>query len=365
VRPARGSGSSVGDVNIIMLRNALFLGAVVFALAAAPAPSLAQDRLDPIAKKAKLGSRDRAEIAAEVADRAGRLAQVGTDPDLRSRARDRLIATARIKGATKEFLDVYSEACATELEPLTTREAFETGFDAVWVLVDLDHPRTAGALAAALKSAQAPTRLRAARGLQMLQKRIAADDKTCQVVCRALGEAGADEREETVLRVIYEAIDFGAEVKGGKLAEECARALNSILAGRVRRLKAGDRNETVDQPAVALAVRCFAGASEAQQKQLLANLTALLSHAVDRYFAADTAEGYLAALADVVKKTEAAIHDLMKASKGKPPNDTVAAAIGKSKNPKNEQPARTALKDLKTALQGDPWNIKFESSGPG
>ena len=79
------------------------------------------------------------------------------------------------------------------------------------VLSELNSVETTRALSAALKSVHAATRLRAARGLQALQKQLAADPKAAKEVLKALGEAGATETQGPVLRVIYEAIDRHAQ----------------------------------------------------------------------------------------------------------------------------------------------------------
>lgn len=337
-----------------MRQNVLFVLAVVSALATVATTAAAQDRLESIASKPKIDDRDRARISTEVAERVRKLAEAGADADQRRQSRERLKATPNLKVATREFKEVYAEACARELAALVVSEVFENGLDAALTLEALKHVKTAEALASALRSIHAPVRLRAARGLQALSKELAADPQIARPILRALGEAGAVEAEPAVLRAIYQAIDQGAAAKDDQLADDGARALNGVLAGRLTRLAGGRRDEVLDERAIESAARFYAGASEAQKKQLLDNLSKWLRHAVERYFSSDTAEGYLPTLASLTRKAESSIHEMIKASKAKAPEKKVADAL--KKGGKREQ-AVAALNELQTVLKGEPWNL--------
>ena len=339
---------------ITMRRYVPLVLAAAFVLTTAATTAVAQDRLESIASKPKIDDRDRAKISTEVSERVKKLADAGTDSDQRRTARERLLGTPGLKTATKEFKAVYAETCARELSPLATSEVFETGFDAVMVLSSLNQVKTNETLAAALKSVHAATRLRAVRGLQALHKELAADPKLAKPVLRALGEAGAKETQTPVLRIIYQTIDLGSEAKDDQLADDCARALNTILVSRLERLNTGRRDETVDEHALEAAARYYTGAGEAQKKQLIDNLANCLRHAVDRYFAADTAEGHLPTLASLATKAEDAIHEMIKTSKARVPDKKVADALKKAGQ---KEQAQAALDELQAVLKGEPWNL--------
>ena len=172
------------------------MAAVALCLMVAAPAAFAQDPLEKIAQKTKIDRLDQARIQTEVSERAKKLADAGTDANQRLQARERLLSTYRLKTASKDFKDFYAECCAKGLELLATSEVFETGFDAVMVLSELGSVKTAETLAEALKSVHAATRLRAARGLQALQKQLVADPKAAKIPLRALGEAGEPFREQ-------------------------------------------------------------------------------------------------------------------------------------------------------------------------
>ncbi|MBN2561732.1 MAG: hypothetical protein JXQ75_12460 [Phycisphaerae bacterium] len=351
---SRGRGLLV----ITMHQQSLYVTVVVavtVALTAARGPALAEDQLAETVKKEQITNRDRAEIKGEVVERVKDLAGAGTDQDQRERRREKLISTARTPGASKEGLDAYAEACAERLADVTTSDPWQTGFDAIWVLEALDNVKTAEALATGLKSAHSAVRYRAAKALCGLHGRLSGDAPAFRSVLRALGTAGAQERQEVVLRMIYKAIDFDAAVKDGPLADECAKALNSVFAGRLQQLRAGKRNETIDEAGYEIADACYPGASAAEQKELIRHMAQFLRHAVGRNFSEDTAEGYRPTLAELIGKAERIIHKMIEASKGRVPARTVSDALGS--RTEAEQAARDALAELMAVLRGDPWNL--------
>lgn len=343
---------------ISMPRQWLFVPAVVLAVTAVSPRALAQDPLETIVTKRKIDNRDRATIETEVALRAKRLIDAGTDDDRRASARERLTTTCHTKGATTAGLDAYAGACADELASLTTSEAFEAGFDAISVLVELDNANAAPALAVALKSPHAAIRYRAARGLQRLHKKLAKSREACREILRALGDAGAAEQQEVVLKMIYEAIDFGADMQDPDLADGCARALDAVFGRRLAELKAGRRNETTDLRGYQAAAGSYAAAGAAQKTRLIGHMAGFLTHAVARYFAEDTAEDYLPTLAELISEAENVIHAMIKASKKREPSKRIGDVTkGRRPTPKMEQAAQAALADLKAVLKGDPWNL--------
>ena len=343
---------------INMHRQWLLVPAVFLAVIGISTSTLAQDRLEAIVTKRKITNRDRAKIEAEVAQRAKRLADAGKDDHRRNVAREILLKTSQISGTTQAGLDAYAEACASELASLTTSELFETSFDAISVLIELDNVNTAEALAAALRSRHAATRFRAARGLQRMHKKLANHQRACRKILRALGDAGAVEKQDVVLRVIYEAIDLSGDVKNPGAAEGCAHALNTVFESRLEQLESGKRNETVDLPGLRAAANCYAATNAEQKALLIGSVARFLTHTVDRYVAADTAEDHLPVLAKLIKTSEATIHSMIKASQKRPPSKKVGSVLnGRAPTSKTKQDARDALTDLAAILRGDPWNL--------
>ena len=175
---------------------------------------------------------------------------------------------------------------------------------------------------------------------------------------QALGEAGASERDKIVLGAIYQAINFYADVPDFTLGDECAHALNMVFAARAKQLSSGVYDELVDEPGFDAAAASYAAASAEEKTRLAQYLARFLSHAVDRYFASDTAEEYLPTLAVLVKKAEDSLRAMIKESGKDVPAATVSAAISAKGTPvKKEDAARAALKDLLAVLKGDPWNL--------
>lgn len=338
-----------------MRKRLLCASAVAMFMTMAPLSARAQDPLEETAKKAKITEADRAKIQTQVKSRIEKLVDAGKDGDQRQAARERLLAPSRIKGAGKEFLDIYAELCAEGLKSYAPSEVMETGFDAVLVMAELNNPIAATALAVGLKSIHPATRMLAVRGILSLRKTLVADEKTAKSVLRILGEAGAEETQPLVLRLVYQAIDVSQEVKSELLADDAAKALNAVLAGRLSRLALGARDEADDEPGILAAGRLYPGASESQRRLLIGHLFKLLCRSVDRYYAADTADSYKPVLVATAKKIEDAVLEMIKASKARVPGKTVAEAM--KKGGRDRQSADAACRELQAILKGDPWKL--------
>lgn len=332
---------------------------VLFAAAAiGPSTALAQDRLASIITKQKLTRQDIAQIEAEVPDRAKKLADAASNEKERVKARDRLLGTVKTQGATKAGLDAYVEVCSKFLESSAASETFTVGFDAVGVLVELNHPNTTEALAKGLGSPHAAVRYKAAKGLRLLQGKIKGDESKCKSAIRALAAAGAAERDPVVLGVIYQAINFYPEDPEFKFGAECASALSVLLEGRLRRLHEGGLDETLDLPAFDLAAACQAAADEPERVRLVRHLAPFLSSAARRYLDGQTSEESAQSLSATVKRMEECLHGLIAASKKSPPRASLAGELAsKAATERKQQAVRAALDELTTILKGDPWNL--------
>lgn len=350
---------AVGGLVTTMRQVLLFAAPLIVLLAVASSVSAQQDVLASIIIKPKIEARDAAQIRTQVEERVRRLAQAGSDADRRQEARDRLLATARVKGATAAGLEAYAQRCADSLGDLTVSEKLENAFDAVWILVDLNHINTIEALAGALRSQHAAVRIRAARGLQQLHAALGKEPAACRSALRALGQAAAEETQEVVLRVFYDALDLSAEAAKPEIADECGRAVATILESRLLQFESGKRNETLDQPLYELAARCYGNASAQTQARLVQQTFLIARHAVARYYDADTHQDYHAPLAGLIGGMEASLHTMMKAAKVKVPDRGLADVIKKTGKPKDEAVARKALGDLRDALQAGSWGLSL------
>lgn len=347
-----------GQVENMSRQSLLSLVVILIAAACRPSTVAAQDRLAAVVTKAKLTKQDVAQIEAEVPDRVKKLFDAGANEKERARARERLLATVKTAGVTKAGLDAYAEACASRLEPLTTSDLFETGFDAVTVLAEMDNPNTAGAFATALKSKHAAVRYRAARGIKLLHGGLKDDAERCKVAVRALGDAGAGERDPLVLGAIYSALDFYADAPDFQFGADCAGAVAALLAGRAKAAQAGGFDPLVDGQGLALAAASYVSATDAVKTRLVQYSAALLSSAVEVYSDSQTADEYLPTLAGAIKKMEDSVHAMIRASKKSPPEPTISSELSSKAAPaKKQEAAKAALKELMTVLKGDPWNL--------
>lgn len=348
-----------GGVVTAMFHRSSFVAVVAVLLTTVCLPARAQDRLAELMAKATIERHDRAVIEAEVPERVSRLRSAGADAKRRAAAVDRIIRPAKTQGATRAALDVYAEVCSRELNSLVTGDAFETAFDSVQVLVELDNANTAEALAAAMSSKHAAIRYRAAGGIQRLQGRLKDNLAAGRAALRALGQAGAVEADDLALRMIYEAIDAYAEAKGTPFADDCAWALNKIFAKRIADSASVYIDLAVDEPGFKAASACYAGAGEEQRKDLISNVYALLSHAVDRYFDPATYPDFRPVLLGLIKTMEDGVTGMIRSSNQSPPSKGVYAAVSaRGRDAQKQANAGAALQALKDVLRGSPWNIR-------
>ncbi len=353
-RPAHERGVLV----ISMRRQSLQAAVLVFLVVAVTSSVSAQDRLAQIASKKTISDRDRAVIAGEVAERVGRLVDAGRNSDRRASARDRLLATPRMKDATTAFRNAYADACGDELARVTTNDLREIAWEAVHVLEELDNAGTAEALATALKSSHADIRYRAAAGLKSLHKKLEKNAAVCRKILRALGAAGAKEKQEVVLPMIYRAVDFASSKSGGNLANDSAKALNKIFEARLKEQAAAKRSGGAHRFGCRAARKCYAAASSEQQKLLMRHMAGFLTNAVNRYFDADTVEGHRPTVATMITNIEDVVRAMVKASRERPPGGRISEAIkGAGSLADKERAARAAMGDLTRVLARDPWNL--------
>ncbi len=327
--------------------------------AIAGARASAQDSLETIIKSPTISRTQRATMEAEITVRVKRMADAGANDVRRTDARERILRTAQIKGASVAGLDAYAEICASQLVPLFSNPLYEMEQDVTLLLTDLNNPNTVRAFAVALESKHAAVRLIAARGIQTLHKKLADRQSECEDALTALGKAGAAERNEHALRVIYQAIDFPADVPNFKYMDACAGALNSIFDARLQQLRGGSRDEQRDAEGLTSAAACYAGASADQKARLMGHLADFLQLAIDRYFDPDTGDESHPHLADAVDRLETAIFGMMKQSNVTPPSIRMAGRLKAkvSDLKKLETEIRASLKELHSQLEKEPWKL--------
>ena len=346
-------------MRVIMVphRHLIMMGSFVAVLGIASSVQ-AQDRLDAIMKKEKLTQQDKATLKAEVAQRCNRLLEPDTSPELRADQREKLVRSAKIDGASPAGLEAYAEYCAEELIGTVAGENYALALAAIMTLVDLDHAKCMEAYVAALASEHAAVRYLGAKGIKDVQVRVKDDRGACSTALGALGRAGATEKDELVLRMVYEAIDFPKVAKDFKFGGECAAALSAVFAGRLAKLEAGSRDELKDGPGIAYATTIYKQASPEQQAELIGLIERLMESAVNRYFESDTAKEFRPRLAGLINQEEQAIHAMIEASGKKPPGKKVEEALkGGSASDNQKAEAKAAMDDLRKVLAGEPWKL--------
>jgi len=340
-----------------MPRTGTLLTIVFAVVTAVSGIASAADVLETIVKKTKLDRSDRAKIETEVAVRVKKFMDAADKPRRRRNARDSLIATSKVSGATAAGLDAYAEACADELTSPLLHKDLAPALDAVNILVSIGNQNTAEALARGLSSEHVAVRYAAAAGIQPLHKALAKRRKACRNVLRALGRACTTERHELVLRESYRALNFNADVANFGLTDEAAGTLVRIFSGRLDQLSSGSRDEWKDTEGYVAAADCYAGASPALQKALIRQMVDFLALHVDRYLDDDIATAYLPTLRKTVQSLEKSLHAMMRVSKVDSPTKTVGAAIRRKPGSRSTREARAALADLDALLKRPPWNL--------
>ncbi len=320
-----------------------------------PAALFASDELEPIVRKDTLSASDRARIDTIVGQRVKRLEDAASDPRRRRDARDALIETSQVQNATPAGMEAYASACSSGLVSSLTSEDLGLSLDAVQILQKIDHPRTADALAAGLRSPHAAVRYRSAAVLKGLQKRLAGDAATCRGILGALGRAGAEETNELALRAIYEAINFKSAGTEFKANDEMAAALLDIFAGRLDSLSRVGRDEWKDISGFEAAAACFKDASESRRKELVKSLYLFLANDVDRYAAESTSSEYLPTLVSATRAAEQALSRMIRDGGADPINSTISSSMNPRRSDADKKAVRDSLAALKAALDRTPW----------
>lgn len=345
-------------MDIPMLRPMFLLTAVMVVTTAMTSVAAARDRLESIVTKPTLTRRDIARITSEVKDRARKLVNAAKISDSRKKAIDKLVSTSRLAKISKPGRGAYAQACADALSPLMVDDELEVALGAVLALVALDNANTADALSVALRSDHEAVRFKAAKGLRALHKELAGSQQTCRTVLRALGRAGASEKVEAILREIYGAIHFSADVSSFRFADECATALSAVYAGRLDLLNGGSRDEWKDAPSYALAADCYAKAGPDQQEKLVEQLFGFLALYVERYCDGSTAKEYYPTISGLIDRAEKVLRQMMRnAGATLPPGRLSAQAKTRKPNAGRQKKVRAALAALKEVLAKPPWNI--------
>jgi hypothetical protein len=273
-----------------------------------------------------------------------------------SDARAKLVAQAKEKDVTKAGLDAWSEVLAGEVDKYVSSQDLTPALVATLMLKELESAKTVDTLLTALKSTHRAVRFAAVEGLQAIRPKLKDDEGAIANVLASLGKAGADEKDELVLRQIYESLNLKSVGAAAKSNDNAAAAMSEIFAARLRQLNGGSHDEYRDEDGYTAAVNCYAGASAENQAALVGAMYAFLRLSVNHYFDADVAAEALPGMGRRIGRLEKAIHDMISASKGTPPSKSVADKL-KGGDRKQEKDAKAALDELHTVLKGDPWKL--------
>lgn len=333
-------------------------GVFFVAIAATTQPLRGQEQVESILKKPTLSAADRGVLEAEVSNRVKSFIARSAGPQA-SEARDKLSKPAKAKEASNAGVETWVELVAGELDHPVAEGEFDTALASVIVLEELDHPKAIDTLTTGLHSKHAGVRYAAARALGQLRSRIKDDPAACQRAAGALGQAGAVERDELVLRRIYLSLNFKAAAPDFKLDDQAAAGLNEVLAGRAQRLKAGSRDEYKDEECLAAATACYPGASVTRQAAMVESLYLILQATVDHFLEPDTAPEAQPAMARLAQRIERTLHDMIRLSKATPPSKLVSDLLKSpgSDRQKLDKEVRAGLEELRGVLRGDPWKL--------
>lgn len=331
---------------------------LVAAIAAASPLAAGADPLAPIVEKTQLERADIATIETYVKQRVRRLVDAGKDADARGKAREAILETASHRKASQAGLTAYAEAVANEIVgTVLGTDVFETTLDAVLILNAIDNPGTATALAQSLHSRHAAVRYRAALGIKRQHAALAGDPSAVDSVLRALKIAGAKERDELVLRAIYEAVDFCSTVKDFNRAADVADALVEILGARISQLEGGSRDEWRDEAGIAAAAACYPKASAEQQKRLIVLVHRYQRVLADRYAARDIASEYLPTLRRLALACDRAINRMIQSSNAAPPSRGLVDAMKPRPSADAVKAVEAVVADYAAVLSKDPWKL--------
>jgi len=341
-----------------MWRGVSSPGAVIltaFVCAMAPGVCRAQDAVAAVLRKSAITAVDKGTLETELPPRVKHV--FGNPTNLSAGdARNKLVTPTKEKDVTPAGLDAYSEVLCGELEKYVGQQDLNQALTATLVLKELESPKTIDTLLAALKSPHPGVRFIAVQGLQALRSKIKADDTAAPNVIAALGKAGADEKDEQVLRRIYETLNFKPASGDFKFNDQVAAALSEIFASRLRALTGGSHDEYRDEDSYAAAANCYAAATPPHQAALIAAMYEFLRFSLDHYFDPGVAPESLPVVIRRIQRAEKALDEMMNASKVTPQR-SIADRLKPADRQKQEKDIRAALEELHTLLKGDPWKL--------
>ncbi len=322
-------------------------------------PARAADKLESIIKKPDLTNEDRARVDQEVQDRAQRLSrEADGTPDDREKARMRFLDTLAISGATGPALDYYAERSAFHLGPLVLGDSRPVAEDAAMVLRTIDHPSTGQSLISGLRSPYESVQYHCASGIRDLRSKIGDNQSLMSSALDMLGDVGANTKNEALLRVVYEAMDFAGVIPNFAGGDLQANALASVFAARLKHIDLGSQDELKD----AAGYRTAAGIATAKagvdaKRQVLAALVSMLDAHARRYGDRDTRKEYLPTLRRLVDDLEKAIHAIMQSEGTNPPGRTLGSVVKDRPSADQARAASDAVSDLRDILKREPWKI--------
>jgi len=325
-------------------------------LALVALPSHAQDPLESLAKKATLTRQDKGVLDTEVRQRVDRLTEGG--PRLEE-ARDRILRSIRLAGATKAFREAYAEACAKRLTGVPNNDNQDVALAATLILLELEDPGVVETLVGAFRSEHAGVRYLAVKGVMKLSPLITNDQAACAAVLSGLGRAGALERDRIVARTILEALN--SKPAGGpfKCGAAGAAAVNEILAAWVQR-PAEIRPEAPLARLLCEAGAAYYGVAGAEeQAKMIGRFYDLLTRATARALDPAAGSDSAASALRLVEVIEGTILGMVNQAKAKPPSRRVADAVkdGAADPQKADSEVRSSLAQLRSVLRGPPWNL--------
>ncbi len=339
------------------MRGSFFISAVMLAVMW-PGVVASADPLATYVQKETIDRADMATIETHVKQRVRALVEAGKDAADRRRAHDTILETAQNRKATPAGLSAYAEAVASELSNAALNsDRFEVAFEGVIILSEMNHPNVASALAQALHSPHAAVRYRAATGLKALHEQLAKEGGAVGSILRSLRLVGAKERDELVLRAIYEAVDFCSDNASFSRANEVAEALDEILSSRLTQLENGARDEWRDEAGIVAAGAAYPSASPSQQQRLIGLIYRYQNNLLERYRSPDTASEYLRTLRRLAKVSDQVLARMMQASKVTPPSQKLEDALKPKPTDASIKAAEAVLAEVKSRLAGEPWKI--------
>lgn len=336
----------------------LWIAAVAATVWAAPAR--AEDKLANIVKKQDLTSEDKARIDQEVEDRAKRVVDAADkSPSDREDARNRLLDTLSVSGASDPALNYYADRCAHHLGVLLLSNSRPAAEDAAMVIRAVGRPETAKALITGLRSPFESVQYHCAVGIKNLHQQIGGDRSLASDALQVLGDVGAKTNSEILLRVIYEAIDFAGAIPNFPLSDQEANALTQVMKARLERIELGSQDELKDSAGYKAAFDLGKTKTSVEAKrELLKVLAGMLDAHARRYGNRETYRDYLPTLRRLVEELERAIGALLQSEQTNMPSQTLSDVVKERPNASRAREAMAAVDDLRRVLKQPPWSIE-------